>query len=102
MKYRRVNKTQARKLYFNGSSILLLPCKVSIENALSDNSWVKPIEISFMEEKNYKDYNASQFDFKVNDFEYFNCTDAQLGRYAHYYVSVEDLEKQAMCDMMCS
>ena len=77
-------------------------CKVSIEKALDiDFPWVSPIEISFVEEK-YKDYNTSQFDFKVDDFEYFNCNDTQLGKYAHYYVSVEDLEKQAMCNMMCS
>lgn len=101
MRYKKVNKTQARKLYFNGCPIMLLPCKININNALSDKSWVKPIKISFIPETSYLDYNTSQFDFKVSDYEYFNCN-TETGRYVCYYVSEEDLENQKMCDMMCS
>ena len=97
--YKRINKPTARKIYNHGCDILLLPCKVS-ESALydstSDNCWVRPTCINIIDSKSFE----NKFDRAVVNFEYYNCN-AELGYYAHYYVSLEDLEKYSMCRLMC-
>lgn len=89
--YKRVNKSIARKMYNHGCSILLLPCKVS-ESALYDstsqNHWVRPFTINISECK----HDANKFDRSVNEYEYYNCN-AELGYYAHYFVSIDDFIK---------
>ena len=70
----KVNKPTARKLYRRGCEIHLLPCKVRL-----NNEWVSPIAISL---ETHKD----TFDRVVNQYEFYNCN-AELGYYAHYYVS---------------
>ncbi len=86
MKFRRVTKPTARKLYDRGCKILLLPCNVS-ESALDgSNMWIKPVTIS-------QDTCAEQFnkfDRTVRSFQYYNCN-SELGYYPHYYVSEEDI-----------
>lgn len=94
--YKRVNKPTARKIYNHGCSIMLLPCKVN-ESALDgSHPWVKPCEINIIDSKSFE----NKFDRAVVNFEYYNCN-AELGYYAHYYVSLEDLEKYSMCRLMC-
>lgn len=94
--YKRVNKATARKLYNNGINILLLPCKVSDSAVYGSHPWLKPISISLLS----KEYPMNIFDRSVNEYEYYNCN-AELGYYAHYFVSEEDIELQKMCDLMC-
>lgn len=91
MSYKRVNKATARKMYNHGCSILLLPCKVRFEN-----EWIKPYSMSLMtnEEK------SNRFDRAVRTYEHFNCN-AELGYYAHYFVSEEDFNNYNMCKLMC-
>lgn len=91
--YKRVNKPTARKMYNKGCNILLLPCKVSdsvITGVPHDFDWIKPVEIS----KNTCDtsIDINKFDRTINEFEYYNCN-AELGYYAHYFVSEEDYNK---------
>ena len=97
MKFNKVNKPTARKLYNCGVTIYLLPCKVS-EVALQTggNMWVSPVEISLLTCK----HDANKFDRSVNDFEYYNCN-AELGYYASYYVTEEDIASHEMCELMC-
>lgn len=97
MNYKKVNKPTARKLYYEGISIYLIPCKVS-EVCLDDTqkTWVKPCIINMFT----TDESENKFDRAVNNFEYYNCN-AELGYYARYYVTEEDLEKSSMCDLMC-
>lgn len=97
--YKRVNKATARKMYNHGCSILLLPCKVG-ESALyestSQNHWVRPYSMSLMTSEE----ETNRFDRAVNTYEYYNCN-AELGYYAHYYVSEEELDKYNTCKLMC-
>lgn len=89
--YKRVNKATARKMYNHGCSILLLPCKVresAIYDSTSSNLWVRPCEINIIESSSFE----NKFDMAVNNFEYYNCN-AELGYYAHYYVTIEDITK---------
>lgn len=96
MVYKKVNKPTARKLYNNGITVYLLPCKVSEVALTSKNSWVSPVEISLLTCA----HSANKFDRTVNEYEYYNCN-AELGYYASYYVTEEDLASHEMCGIMC-
>ena len=95
--YRKVTKPNARKMYNSGCTILLLPCKVSDSAVNGSHPWVKPFEISFLDTSE----SSNQFDRSVNLYEYYNCN-AELGYYAHYFVSEEDLSNYEMCKLMCN
>lgn len=88
MEHIKINKPTARKMFRQGFSIFLLPCKVR-----KDNGFINLLEInSFI--------SVDTFDRTVMDFEFYNCN-AELGYYAHYYVAKEDLEKYELCKIMC-
>ena len=99
MRYKRINKPTARKMYYNGIKIKLLPCNVS-EVALNEDTtfWVKPVEISLFT----SNYSENKFDREVNSYIYYNANNQELGYYAHYYVSEEEYDKYLMCNQMCS
>lgn len=69
----KINKTKARKLFEQGKTIGLIPCKVSIECVYICMIYVR------------KDIDKN-FDDVVNRFEYYNCNN-QVGRYASYYIN---------------
>ena len=85
----KVNKATARKMYRSGCEIHLLPCKVRL-----NNEWVSPIPVSLETHK-------ETFDRVVNQYEYYNCN-AELGYYAHYYVTEHEMDKYKMCLLICS
>lgn len=95
--YKRVNKPTARKMYNMGCSILLLPCKVNDSAVDGSSIWIEPVKISLLD----SDSNINHFDRAVNNYEYYNCN-AELGYYAHYFVSEEDLNGYKMCQLMCN
>lgn len=95
--YKKVNKATARKMYNNGITIFLLPCKVRDCFADGSHEWLKPCEISLFTSEE----SENKFDRKVNAFEYYNCN-AELGYYAHFFVTEEDVEKYKMCSLLCS
>ena len=71
---KRINMTQARKMYNEGTSIYLLPSK-----AVPGSIWIFPVKISH-------DIQAQcDFDTKVNAYRYYNCT-AETGKRVHFYV----------------
>ena len=78
-------------MYNHGCSILLLPCKVRFEN-----EWIKPYSMSLMTSEE----ESNRFDRAVRTYEHFNCN-AELGYYAHYFVSEEDFNSYNMCKLMC-
>ena len=86
--YTRVNKPTARKMYNQGCSILLLPCKVNNSAVNGSSAWVKPVTINL----STCTHDANKFDRSVNDYEYYNCN-AELGYYSHYFVSEDDYNK---------
>lgn len=97
MKYEKVNKPLARKMYNNGLTIILVPCKCAVDNK------VARAEISML---NCDDTDpitftlANGFESRVREFEYYNCN-KDTGYYASYYVSDKDYESYEMCQMMC-
>lgn len=90
--YRRITKPIARKMYNEGYDIKLLPCNVS-DTFMSGNHkhsflWVIPSAINIKD----CDYDVNKFDRTVTDYEYYNCN-AELGYYAHYFVTTDDYFK---------
>lgn len=84
--YKRINKPIARKMYNHGCHILLLPCKVN-DSLVYDypNQWIRPTVINISKCTEC----SNKFDRTINEYEYYNCN-AELGYYAHYFVSEED------------
>lgn len=81
--YKRINKPTARRMFNMGYSIFLTPCKTGLMS-----KFIQPVAISLAT----CEHTGNKFDRTVNNFEYYNCN-AELGYYAHYYVSEEDLDK---------
>lgn len=76
--YTRISKRTAKKMYNDGKSVYIVPCKVY---ANDNNYWIKPYEI-----KINKDIDP--FDRIVNSFEYYNCNH-ELGYYTAFYIKME-------------
>ena len=72
MKWKKINKTQARKIFNNFGTIYLLPSNMSTESM-----WGFPYGINQETELT--------FDGAVNAFRYYNCNN-ELGRYVHYFI----------------
>ena len=70
----KIRKTMARKLFNEGKSIYLLPCKMRV-----NNMWQSPYEMVKNEE--YPD-----FDKMVNNYEYYNCQYNETGKYTAFYI----------------
>ena len=91
MNYNKVNKPTARKMYNMGYDILLLPCKVNAFIVFDKNyrGFIQPVTINI--KTCTEDMN--KFDRSVDSYVYYNANNAELGYYAHYYVSEEDYNK---------
>lgn len=71
---KKINKTQAKKLYNEGKTINLIPCKCR-----PNGVWVHLCPISNTE-------NVT-FESMLNSYMYYNCI-PELGLYPHYYVEL--------------
>lgn len=96
MNCKRVSKPIARKMFYAGYDVRLLPCKVNDrcarDDAVRGYFWVSYFEVNLatVEERDYGKEN--KFDRMVNSYEYHNCN-AELGYYAHYFVDENDYKK---------
>ena len=75
MNLKKIRKPTAKKVFEEGKSVYLLPCKMQL-----NNSWLQPVRI-------VKGLNCEDFDVAVNSFEYYNCTN-ETGKYTHFYEEV--------------
>ena len=71
--YTRINKPEARKLYNLGRPIVVLPCKANPNSPWFSNSTVSK-------------ESGRDCDALVNEFTYYNCNTAELGRRPAFYV----------------
>lgn len=67
--YTKITKPAARRLYNEGSKILLTPCKL------------RPIPCGVYVSR----ASGRDFDKLINEFEYYNCN-SETGYYTAYYV----------------
>lgn len=74
--FSRVQKRTAKKLYEQGVTVYLSPCKMSPASI-----WQPAMPISQQDEM-----GDSSFDIRINAFEYYNCGDGERGNYAAFYV----------------
>lgn len=75
-----VTKTQAKKLFEQGETIYLHPCKMRF-----DNVWQPPIPISIDRIKNEFGWDFGKY---VNNFEVYNC-DGERGKYTHFFIQID-------------
>ena len=73
--YERVDKRVARRLFDEGTTLYLTPCRCAVTSMFT-------VKVG-------KDWWGVEedrtFDSLVNEFEYYNCN-AELGRYTMYFV----------------
>lgn len=84
----RVNKPTARKMYYKGFNIYLVPCKVinSVATCVPhDYDWITPFAINI----DTCGFTVNKFDRSVNFYEFYNCN-SELGYYSHYYVDEDE------------
>lgn len=77
--YTRISKTAARKAYYQGTPIYIVPCYLR-----PDNMYMPAVEIGPWGE------DVSGFDNRVNAFEYYNCNH-ETGYYTAFYLRDETL-----------
>lgn len=75
MEYKQIQHRTAKKLYNEGKTLFLLPCKVSFQNI-----WIQPFELSNNNNNSWKNV--------INLYEYYNCNN-ELGKYTHFYVQLD-------------
>ena len=80
--YIKVRKEVARTFYNKGFDIRIIPCKVSEQVLYDKNMLISPVIIN---KKNSKEKENS-FDRIINSYIYYNCQNAELGYYPHYFV----------------
>ena len=80
MRFKKLNKTQARKLYNAGQTIMLVPCKVNPNNMWGIGHYFSNAEGDGFER---------DFDKVVSYYSYYNCQYNELGKYCAYYIEEE-------------
>lgn len=75
MNFKKVQKRTARNLFNLGLNIYLLPYKVN-----PNNVWGLGRIYKISDDRNMN------FDDIVNEFEYYNCSYNELGKYAAFYI----------------
>jgi hypothetical protein len=84
----RVNRTKAERLYNEGYTVYLLPCKVRPDfNA----AFILPYDINIKVWQAHES-QPSKFDNIVNYYHYYNCNYEETGKYIAFYV----LRKEAI------
>lgn len=76
-------RPKAERLFNEGKTIYLLPCKCNRLCLTEKNCWITPVQIK-------KDADAGNtFKKLVDSFEYYNCN-REVGYYTHFYVKEEE------------
>lgn len=89
--FERINKKEARTAYINGLTVLVCPVNLHPFNPWEvATNWNRKDRAQFViDEIGVK----NDFSNLVNSFEYYNCTTAQAGRYAAFYIPVRDVDR---------
>ncbi len=91
----RIKKPLARKMFYSGYSIVVVPRKYRPDNDVSR------AELNLIEWCGSVLTLNSLFDKLVSEFEYYNCTDSSTGKTAAFYVTEKDMEKYKLRNLMC-
>lgn len=77
--YTRIDKRTARRAFDNGLTVVFCPC-----NLHPFGFWNCGVEIN----KSHESFSGYTFDNIVNHFEYYNCINAETGKYSAFYAVV--------------
>lgn len=91
----RINKPLARKMYYSGHTITVVPCKCGVDNIVAKT------DMNYLLDSKCGDDMTNRFDRVVREFEYYNCN-SETGYYVSYYVTEYAMEQYEMCQSMCS
>lgn len=89
--YTRISKRIAKKMYNDGQSVYVVPCKVYPSD---NNYWITPYEIAYTAEMQQIDLEyptlayQHTFESRMANFEYYNCN-YELGYYTAFYTKME-------------
>lgn len=91
----RIKKPLARKMYYSGHTITVVPCKCGVDNIVAKT------DMNYLLDSKCGDDMTNRFDRVVREFEYYNCN-KETGYYVSYYVTEDAMEQYEMCQSMCS
>ena len=91
----RIKKPLARKMYYSGHTITVVPCKCGVDNIVAKT------DMNYLLDSKCGDDMTNRFDRVVREFEYYNCN-SETGYYVSYYVTEDAMEQYEMCQSMCS
>ena len=82
-RWERIDKRTARRLVEGKEHMTVLICPVNYSLC---SPWHMDTTINYHEDI---EYWGDSFDAYVNRYEYYNCTDRQLGYYAAFYIPAD-------------
>ena len=88
--FQRISKTEARRAYVNGLSLVIAPC-----NMQPFNPWGIATVINRKDRAHLVSDEIvvhKDFDNYIGSFEYYNCTCSETGKYTAYYIPVVELD----------
>lgn len=90
-RYTRISKAQAIKLLASGEPVAVCPVRLRPGFPFAPHSVCYPKDLTDC----YRPAPLpQQFDKFLREFEYYNCTDSETGRYAAFY-QMEEIKKPA-------
>ena len=72
--YKRVSKSEARKLYDDGKTICVVPCYIRPKNQQGMYAMINKYD------------EDTNFDDIINAYEIYNCINKAVGTYAAFYI----------------
>jgi len=82
--FERIDKKAARTAYNNGLSVLWCPCNLN-----PSSPWGLAVNVN----KNHAGNVGKTFETVLNAFLYYNCTNAETGKYAAFYIPVKTVDR---------
>ena len=86
--YRRITKSTARKAFYNGLTVVICPsnlrpftpwhCETDLN--INNDAIKTEIENGFIKRENV-------FNYLINQFEFYNCSNTETGRRCNYYIA---------------
>lgn len=89
--FERIDKKTARAAYMNGLTIVICPC-----NLRPFTPWHNEQALNRKSREHFAvDEIGVKNDFNgwLNSFEYYNCTNAETGKYAAFYIPVRYVDR---------
>lgn len=87
--YKRINRTAAKNEYLNGKTVYIIPCNIRLINyyitPYTLNKNTAPEFITTAAPGTVEFFNKF-----MNQFEFYNCTCAETGRRAAFYIEIDN------------